>query len=280
MENKIIDGKSLAKEIRREIATKVQEIKNIKGIVPGLAVVLVGDDPASQSYVRSKEKACREVGFYSEVHRLKKNITQEELLVLIDQLNHKESIHGILVQLPLPKHIDENIVNKKINPMKDVDGFHPTNLGNLFLGQPQFIPCTPKGIIKLLKHYNVPIEGKNAVVIGRSNIVGKPVATLLTKESATITLCHSKTKDLERHTKNADIIVSATGKANFIKKDMVGQGAIIIDAGIARVDNKLTGDVDFNAVYSKVGKITPVPGGVGPMTIAMLLENTLEAVVK
>lgn len=280
MENKILDGKFLAKKIREQMAQKCKNLKRERGITPGLAVVIVGEDPASQSYVRSKEKACLEAGFYSEVHKLGESTTQEELIDLIEQLNQNSKIHGILVQLPLPDHIDENIINENIDPQKDVDGFHPVNLGNLFLGRPNFISCTPKGIIRLLKHYKISIEGKNVVVIGRSNIVGKPTATLLLHENATITLCHSRTKDLALYTKQADIIVTAVGKANFITRDMIKEGAIIIDAGITKVNNKLTGDVNFNDVYNKVEKITPVPGGVGPMTIAMLLENTLKAVLK
>lgn len=280
MENKILDGKFLAKQIREEISQKCKNLKKERAITPGLAVVIVGDDPASHSYVRSKEKACLEAGFYSEVHKLEESTTQGELIDLIEQLNQNPKINGILVQLPLPDHIDENIINENIDPQKDVDGFHPVNLGNLFLGCPNFIPCTPKGIIRLLKHYKIPIEGKNVVVIGRSNILGKPMATLLLHENATVTLCHSRTKDLAMYTKQADIIVAAVGKANFITKDMIKEGAIIIDAGTTKVNNKLTGDVNFDDVYDKVEKITPVPGGVGPMTIAMLLENTLEAVLK
>ena len=280
MGSKIIDGKSLAKQIRKEISLKVQELKNQKGVIPGLAVVLVGDDPASHSYIRSKERACKEVGFYSEVYRLEEGITQEELLELINKLNQDQKIHGILVQLPLPKHIDENIVNENIDPKKDVDGFHPINLGKLFLGKPDFISCTPKGIICLLKQYHISIEGKNAVVVGRSNIVGKPAAILLMQENATVTLCHSKTKDLKEHLQRADIIVSALGKASFITADMIKEGAIVIDAGTTRVNGKLTGDVDYEGALEKVKMITPVPGGVGPMTIAMLLDNTLESFLK
>jgi methylenetetrahydrofolate dehydrogenase (NADP+)/methenyltetrahydrofolate cyclohydrolase len=280
MIDKILDGKKLAKQIREEIKKKVNDLKYDQDITPGLAVVMVGDDPASASYVNMKEKACVEAGFYSEVHKLNENISQVQLLSLIDDLNNNTKIHGILVQLPLPKHIDEKIINERIDPDKDVDGFSPINLGKLFLKQPSFIPCTPKGIIKLMKHYDITIEGKNAVVIGRSDIVGKPVATLLLHENATVTLCHSKTKSLSLYTKKADIIVAAIGKANFLTKEMIQEGAIIIDAGTTKLNNKLTGDVDYKAVYEKVEKITPVPGGVGPMTIAMLLENTLEAVLK
>lgn len=280
MKNKLLDGKTLAKQIRAEISQKCKDLKRQAGIIPGLAVVIVGDDPASHSYVRSKEKACFEVGFYSEVHKLEKSITQQELLQLIKQLNSNPKINGILVQLPLPDHINENMINENIDPKKDIDGFHPINLGNLFLNRPNFVPCTPKGILRLLKHYEISIEGKNVVVIGRSNIVGKPTAALFLHENATVTLCHSKTEDLEMYTKQADILIVAVGRPNFITKDMIKEGAIIIDAGTTKVNNKLTGDVDFDDVYDKVEKITPVPGGVGPMTIAMLLENTLEAVLK
>lgn len=280
MMDKILDGKRLAKQIREEIKKKVHDLKVEQGIIPGLAVVMVGNDPASDSYVRMKEKACVEAGFYSEVHKLDENISQIQLLSLIDNLNNNSKIHGILVQLPLPKHIDEKIINERINPNKDVDGFNPVNLGKLFLNQPSFIPCTPKGIIVLMKYYDITIEGKNIIVIGRSDIVGKPVATLLLHENATVTLCHSRTKNLSSHTKQADIIVAALGKANFITKEMIKEGAIVIDAGTTKINNKLTGDVDFEAVLKTVDKITPVPGGVGPMTIAMLLENTLEAVLK
>lgn len=280
MVDKILDGKKLAKQIREEIKKKVSDLKYEQGIIPGLAVVMVGDDPASASYVSMKEKACVEAGFYSEVHKLDENISEIQLLSLIEDLNNNTKIHGILVQLPLPKHIDEKIINERIEPSKDVDGFSPINLGKLSLKQPSFIPCTPKGIIKLMKHYDITIEGKNAVVVGRSDIVGKPVATLLLHENATVTLCHSKTKNLSFHTKKADILVAALGKSKFITKEMVKEGAIIIDAGTTKINNKLTGDVDFEEVFERVEKITPVPGGVGPMTIAMLLENTLEAVLK
>ncbi len=279
MEDKILDGKALALKIREDIKSQVNDLKKNQGITPGLAVVLAGNDPASISYVNMKEKACIEGGFYSEVHRLSENTSQSQILSLIDDLNNNKKIHGILVQLPLPGKIDEKIVNQRIDPKKDVDGFNPINLGKLFLKTPSFLPCTPKGIIRLLKHYKIDIEGKHALIIGRSDIVGKPTATLLLHENATVTLCHSKTEDLSSHTKKADIIVAALGKPNFITGKMIKEGVIIIDAGTTKVGNKLIGDVDFQDVYEKVGKITPVPGGVGPMTIAMLLENTLEAVL-
>ena len=280
MEDKILDGKALALKIREDIKSQVIDLKKSQGITPGLAVVLAGNDPASVSYVNMKEKACIEGGFYSEVHRLSENTSQSQILSLIDDLNNNKKIHGILVQLPLPGKIDEKIVNQRIDPKKDVDGFNPINLGKLFLKTPSFQPCTPKGIIRLLKHYKIDIEGKHALIIGRSDIVGKPTATLLLHENATVTLCHSKTEDLSSHTKKADIIVAALGKPNFITGKMIKEGVIIIDAGTTKVGNKLIGDVDFQDVYEKVGKITPVPGGVGPMTIAMLLENTLEAVLE
>ena len=279
MEDKILDGKALALKIREDIKSQVNDLKESQGITPGLAVILAGNDPASISYVNMKEKACIEGGFYSEVHRLSENTSQSQILSLIDDLNNNKKIHGILVQLPLPGKIDEKIVNQRIDPKKDVDGFNPINLGKLFLKTPSFQPCTPKGIIRLLKHYKIDIEGKHALIIGRSDIVGKPTATLLLHENATVTLCHSKTEDLSSHTKKADIIVAALGKPNFITGKMIKEGVIIIDAGTTKVGNKLIGDVDFQDVYEKVGKITPVPGGVGPMTIAMLLENTLEAVL-
>ena len=280
MEDKILDGKALALKIREDIKSQVNDLKESQGITPGLAVILAGNDPASISYVNMKEKACIEGGFYSEVHRLSENTSQSQILSLIDDLNNNKKIHGILVQLPLPGKIDEKIVNQRIDPKKDVDGFNPINLGKLFLKTPSFQPCTPKGIIRLLKHYKIDIEGKHALIIGRSDIVGKPTATLLLHENATVTLCHSKTEDLSSHTKKADIIVAALGKPNFITGKMIKEGVIIIDAGTTKVGNKLIGDVDFQDVYEKVGKITPVPGGVGPMTIAMLLENTLEAVLE
>ncbi|MCR1897998.1 bifunctional methylenetetrahydrofolate dehydrogenase/methenyltetrahydrofolate cyclohydrolase FolD [Irregularibacter muris] len=280
MNSKILDGKKLAKKIREEIAQKVIHLKNEKAIIPGIAVIILGEDPASHTYVNMKEKACKEVGFYSEIHRLQNSTKEEELLKLIEQLNHNEKIHGILVQLPLPDHINENIINAHISPFKDVDGFHPSNLGKLFLGQPSFVSCTPKGIIKLLKYYGVEIRGKHAVVIGRSNIVGKPIATLLLNEDATVTLCHSKTRDLAQYTQQADIIVSAVGKAHLINHKMIKREAIIIDAGMNRLNGSLVGDIDFHDVIEKVKLITPVPGGVGPMTITMLLENTLEAALR
>lgn len=276
----IIDGTRIAKEIRENIKQRVVELKASKSIVPGLAVIIAGDDEASHAYVSMKEKACKAAGFHSEVHRLPEDIAREELMALIQKLNKDEAIHGILVQVPLPKHLDENDINALISPQKDVDGFHAINTGNLLLGEEAFIPCTPKGIIKLIKSTGESIEGKNAVVVGRSNIVGKPCGVLLLNENATVTICHSKTKDMDSHIKNADILVVAVGKPNLIKGSQIKKGAIVIDAGTRKVGDKLVGDVDFESAKDIAGHITPVPGGVGPMTIAMLLENTLEAAEK
>ena len=278
MSDKIIDGKLVSEKIRNVIKEKAQRIQKEFSKVPGLAAVLVGEDPASQIYVRNKRRSCEDVGIYSEEHKLSESTTQGELLSLIDKLNNDNKINGILVQLPLPSHINESIVLNSVSPQKDVDGFHPINAGYLFEGQPKFIPCTPHGIIKMLDFYNVEIEGKNAVVLGRSNIVGKPAAILLLQKNATVTICHSRTRNLNEILKNADIIVAAIGKAHFVKKEMVKEGATIIDVGINRLENgKLAGDVDFDGVKEVCGLITPVPGGVGPMTITMLLWNTLKS---
>lgn len=273
----IIDGKAISKLLRKEITQDVEKFKAETGITPGLAVVLVGEDPASQTYVRSKEKSTIKVGMYSEVHRLAAETSQDELLTLVDQLNNDPKIHGILVQLPLPKNIDENKVIEAINPAKDVDGFHPVNAGRLLIGQDTFVACTPYGIMELLKQEDVQLKGKHAVVVGRSNIVGKPIALLLLQEHATVTVCHSRTADLAAMTRQADILVVAVGRANFITGDMVKPGAVIIDVGINRVDGQLVGDVEFESAKEVGSKITPVPGGVGPMTITMLLKNTLLA---
>ena len=278
MSDKIIDGKLVSEKIRNVIKEKAQRIHEEFSRVPGLAAVLVGEDPASQIYVRNKRRSCEDVGIYSEEHKLSESTTQGELLSLIDKLNKDNKFNGILVQLPLPSHINESIVLNSVSPQKDVDGFHPINAGYLFEGQPKFIPCTPHGIIKMLDFYNVEIEGKNAVVLGRSNIVGKPAAILLLQKNATVTICHSRTRNLNEILKNADIIVAAIGKAHFVKKEMVKEGATIIDVGINRLENgKLAGDVDFDGVKEVCGLITPVPGGVGPMTITMLLWNTLKS---
>ena len=281
MDAKIIDGKLVSASIREKIKEKTKAIKNKYSRVPGLAAVLVGEDPASQIYVRNKRKSCEDVGIYSEEHKLPESTTQDELLELINKLNNDKKINGILVQLPLPKHIDDSLILNSVSSEKDVDGFHPINAGYLFEGKPQFIPCTPHGIIKMLEFYDIDIEGKNAVVLGRSNIVGKPAAILLLQKNATVTICHSRTKNLEDVLKEADIIVAAIGRAHFVKKEMVKEGAIVIDVGINRLDTgKLAGDVDFEAVKKISGFITPVPGGVGPMTITMLLWNTLTSLEK
>ncbi len=277
MTAKVLDGKAISEEIKAKIKVDVGRLKE-KGVTPGLAVVLVGDSPASKVYVKNKQKACEAVGIYSEEHKLPEATTQEELLSVVERLNKDSKIHGILVQLPLPKHIDSDTVLKAINPFKDVDGFHPYNVGMLMIGDPIFIPCTPYGIMKMIEHSGISAEGKNAVVVGRSNIVGKPVALLLMQKNATVTVCHSKTKDLGEVCRSADILVAAIGKPKMIKGNMVKEGAVIIDVGINRLDDgSLVGDVDYDEVSKKAGWITPVPGGVGPMTITMLLNNTLDA---
>jgi methylenetetrahydrofolate dehydrogenase (NADP+) / methenyltetrahydrofolate cyclohydrolase len=268
-----INGRELSKKIKNEIKNEVDKLDK----KPGLAVVLVGENPASKVYVRHKEKACQKVGYYSKKIVLSDNTSEEELLTLVDELNNDNLIHGILVQLPLPKHIDSDKVISSINPNKDVDGFHPLNMGKLMIGQKTIISCTPKGIIELIKSTKIDMSGKNAVVIGRSNIVGKPIALLLLQNNATVTICHSRTKDLKKHCLDADIIVAAVGIPNFVKEDMVKKECVIIDVGINRLDDgTLTGDVDYENVHDKVSFITPVPGGVGPMTIASLMKNTLE----
>ncbi|MBT3475530.1 bifunctional methylenetetrahydrofolate dehydrogenase/methenyltetrahydrofolate cyclohydrolase FolD [bacterium] len=281
MSKKIIDGKLVSANIREEIKKRTKVIKEKYSRVPGLAAVLVGEDPASQIYVRNKRKSCADVGIYSEEHKLSESTTQDELLELINKLNNDVNINGILVQLPLPNHIDESNILSSVASDKDVDGFHPINAGHLFEGKPEFIPCTPHGIIKMLEFYNIDIEGKNAVVLGRSNIVGKPAAILLLQKNATVTICHSRTKNLNHELKKADIIVAAIGKAHFVKKEMVKEGAVVIDVGINRLETgKLAGDVDFDQVQEIASFITPVPGGVGPMTITMLLWNTLISLEK
>ncbi len=277
MSAQIISGKELSAQIREQLKERVAQIKAQKGITPGLAVILVGDDPASSIYVNNKEKACGEVGMYSEVLRLPEATTEGELLALIDQYNENEKIHGLLVQLPLPAHINEEEILKRINPEKDVDGFHVVNAGSLFTGLPGLVACTPKGIIKLIKKACPDVSGKSAVVIGRSNIVGKPVSILLLNENATVTICHSRTKDLPAVCRNADILVAAIGRPEYVTADFIKPGAIVIDVGTSRVDGKLKGDVKFDEAAEIAGHITPVPGGVGPMTITMLLENTADA---
>ena len=274
----LIDGKLISTQIKDELKAEVVALKE-KGIVPCLAVVQVGNDPASSVYVNNKKKACAYIGIESLAYELEENISQEELLTIIDELNHNDMVNGILVQLPLPKHIDEEAVIKAIAPEKDVDGFHPETVGNMCIGSKGFLPCTPAGVIQLLKRSNIEIEGKECVVIGRSNIVGKPMALLLLRENGTVTITHSRTKDLKEITKRADILVAAIGKPKFVTADYVKEGAVVIDVGIHRnADNKLCGDVDFDDVLDKVSAITPVPGGVGPMTIAMLMNNCVETV--
>ena len=273
----IIDGKEISNRVKQRVADEVLELKS-KGITPTLAVVLVGEDKASQTYVASKERSTIAAHMGSVAHKLPETTTQSELLALIKLLNNDDSIDGILVQLPLPKHIDTNAILEAIDPNKDVDGFHAINVGRLNSGLDGFVPCTPLGIMELFKAYNIEVSGKNAVVIGRSNIVGKPMAALLLNAGATVTIAHSKTKDLASVCKNAQIIVVAVGKPNFLKADMVSDGAIVIDVGINRLDSgKLVGECDYESVASKSSMITPVPGGVGPMTIAMLLSNTLKS---
>ena len=274
---KILDGKAVSLKVKESVKVRAEELKKF-GVEPTLAVILVGEDKASQTYVRAKEKACNEYGIKSVAYRLSENTTQAELLALINVLNLDDSIHGILVQLPLPKHIDTNTVLATIDPAKDVDGFHAVNVGKLVSGLDGFVPCTPLGVMEILKEYGIDVAGLNAVVIGRSNIVGKPMANLLLNASATVTVTHSKTKNLKEICKNADLIVAAIGKPFFLKADMVKDGAVVVDVGINRLDDgRLVGDVDFDEVASKCSYITPVPGGVGPMTIAMLLNNTILA---
>lgn len=273
----IIDGKAVAKKTRESVAARIAEFTAAGKRAPSLAVILVGEDPASSVYVNNKEKDCAEVGIKSLPYHLPAETTEEELLSIIDKLNADETVDGILVQLPLPKHLDEDIVIKHIDPNKDVDAFSEVNVGKITLGKKGFLPCTPAGVMKLLEEYNIEVKGKDCVVVGRSNIVGKPMALLLLAAGGTVTVCHSKTKDLASHTKRADILVVATGRPKMITGDMVKEGATVIDVGINRVDGKLCGDTDFETVSEKSDYITPVPGGVGPMTRAMLLENTLTA---
>ena len=272
----VLSGKTMSEELTREQAARVAQMKE-EGIHPGLAVVLVGEDPASQIYVRNKGIACETIGIYSRTVKLDKDIAQEELIEAIEALNQDPQIHGILVQLPLPKHLDEEAVLASILPQKDVDGFHIDNAGRLFTGQEGVVACTPKGIMYMLKQSGVPLSGKDAVVIGRSNIVGKPVAMLLLAENCTVTICHSRTQNLKEHCRRADVLVAAIGKPHFVTADMVKPGAAVVDVGINRMDGKVVGDVDYDAVKDVAGYITPVPGGVGKMTISMLMENTLEA---
>ena len=288
MAAEIIDGNSIAQQIRGELEEEIKKLKEKHNITPGLAVVLVGENPASQVYVRMKNKACHDIGVYSEQHNLSREIPEAELLELIDKLNEDSKIHGILVQLPLPEHIDESKVLCRIKPEKDVDGFHPVNIGKMLIGEPGFLPCTPYGVQKLLVYSGVNLEGAHVVVVGRSNIVGKPVANILLQKqkdaNATVTICHSRTKDLASITRQADVLIAAIGRPEMITADMVGEGAVVIDVGVNRVDDpgskrgyKLVGDVKFDEVSQKCRAITPVPGGVGPMTITMLLYNTVQS---
>ena len=276
---KIIDGKLVSASVKEEVKTKVLQL-NEKGIEVGLAVILVGNDPASQIYVGNKKKACAECGITSYEYLLPENTTQEELLALIEKLNNDKKVNGILCQLPLPKHLDEKAVISAISVNKDVDAFHQSNVGRIMIGDYDFLPCTPAGIMEMLKYYDIEIEGKSCVVIGRSNIVGKPMAMLLLHKNGTVTVCHSKTKDLKTITSGADILVAAVGKAKFVTADMVKDGAVVIDVGMNRDNGKLCGDVDFDTVAPKTSFITPVPGGVGPMTIATLMKNTLTAAMR
>lgn len=277
MSGQVISGQQLAKELRETMKEEVN-LLNQSGITPHLTVILIGDDPASLSYVNGKKKASAEVGISSEIIKLDETIQEDELLQKISELNNDPNVHGILVQLPVPKHIDEQKVIEAIDPKKDVDGFHPINIGRMMTGQDTFLPCTPFGIMKMLQSKNINIRGKHAVIIGRSNIVGKPMGQLLLNEDATVTYCHSRTQDLKKHTLSADILIVAVGKEHFIDGSYIKDGAVVIDVGVNRTkDGKLTGDVDFEDAKKKASYITPVPRGVGPMTITMLLENTIKA---
>jgi methylenetetrahydrofolate dehydrogenase (NADP+)/methenyltetrahydrofolate cyclohydrolase len=274
----LIDGKSLAKKVQSSVASEVEQLKQEKNIVPGLAVILIGDDPASHAYVKMKAKACENVGFYSITHSMPDTISQDEIIATIEMMNGNPRIDGILVQLPLPKHVDTDKILEVIDPQKDVDGFHAYNVGRLVSGLDSFVACTPLGVMKMFEEYKIDLEGKDVCVVGASNIVGKPMAALLLNANATVTVTHIFTKDLKAHTSKADIVVVGVGVPGLIKEDMVKDGAIVIDIGINRIkDGSLVGDVDFENVSPKCSYITPVPGGVGPMTIAMLLSNTLKA---
>ncbi len=288
MAGQIISGKEIATQIRQELKAEVSKLKEEHDIVPGLGVILVGDDPASNSYVTAKERACENIGIYSDDNRLDAKTSQEDLLALINKMNADPKINGILVQLPLPNHIDESEVLLAIDPKKDVDGFHPMNVGKMVVGEKGFLPCTPHGIVQMILRSGVKLEGANVVIVGRSNIVGKPLANMLMQKSptgnATVTVCHTRTKDVKAHTLKADIIVAAAGRPNTITADMVKPGAVVIDVGVNRIEDatkkngyRLVGDVDFEPVKEKASLITPVPGGVGPMTITMLLYNTVES---
>lgn len=277
--SRLIDGKIISAAVKQRVADGVAQLKE-QGISVGLAVIIVGEDPASKVYVANKKKACEALGIVSEEYALPESTTEKELLDLINELNNKESINGILCQLPLPKHLDEKIIINSILPEKDVDAFHPSNVGKIMIGDYDFVPCTPAGVMEMLSYENISVEGKTCVVIGRSNIVGKPMGMLLLHKNGTVTICHSRTKNLKEICLTADILVAAVGKANFVTADMVKEGAVVIDVGMNRENGKLCGDVDFEAVKEKASAITPVPGGVGPMTIAMLMQNTLTAAKK
>ena len=274
--SRLIDGKVISAAVKDRVKQGVEELKQ-QGITVGLAVIIVGEDPASKVYVANKKKACEALGIISEEYALPESTTEEELLNLVNELNHKKSINGILCQLPLPKHLDEKLIINSILPEKDVDAFHPHNVGRIMIGDYDFVPCTPAGIMEMLSYENIETEGKTCVVIGRSNIVGKPMGMLLLHKNGTVTICHSRTRNLKEICLTADILVAAVGRANFVTADMVKEGAVVIDVGMNRVDGKLCGDVDFLNVKDKASAITPVPGGVGPMTIAMLMQNTLTA---
>ena len=278
---KILDGKAVSQRVKDDLKKETEKFVKDNGFAPGLAVVIVGNDPASRVYVNSKKRACEEIGYYSEEHALCESTTEDELLNLVEKLNNDDKIHGILVQLPLPKHINEETIINAINPKKDVDAFHPVNVGKIMIGNFDFLPCTPAGVMELIKESGISLEGKNCVVIGRSNIVGKPQAMLLLHKNATVTICHSKTKNLKEIAQTADVLVVAVGRAQMITGDYIKEGAVVIDVGMNRLENKkLVGDVDFESASKKASYITPVPGGVGPMTIAMLMKNTLTAAKK
>lgn len=278
MQAKILDGKMVSQRVKDELREEVARLKKDKGLVPGLAVIIVGEDPASKIYVRNKKRACEEIGIHSEEYALPEETTQDELLDLVERLNHKEDIHGILCQMPLPRHLDEKAVINAISPKKDVDAFHPVNVGKIMIGDYDFLPCTPAGVMELIKESGIDVCGKECVVVGRSNIVGKPMSMLLLHQHGTVTICHSRTKDLKEVCRRADILVAAVGVPELITGDMVKEGAVVIDVGMNRLENKkLVGDVNFAEASERASAITPVPGGVGPMTIAMLMKNTVRA---
>ena len=274
---RVIDGRALAKKVEEEVKEGVQKLKAEKGIIPGLATILVGEDPASKMYVRLKHKACERIGIHGEDHNLPASISQEELTTHIKQLNLRDDIHGILLQLPLPKHLDDKEAMLAIDPKKDADGFHPYNMGNLLIGNEGFVPCTPKGVIRAMEEHGVQIQGKHAVIVGHSNVVGKPMAAMLINRNATVSVCHVFTRDLKQYTLDADILVVGTGVKHLIKADMVKEGVVVFDVGITEENGKVYGDVDFENVVKKASLITPVPGGVGPMTISILMQHVVMA---